>query len=108
MGELGLPFDEGRPLTVTGGLPYAGGPGNNHVMHAGAPMGERLRQGGGGGGPGRGPGAGRRPPPRGPGRRSAPAVDQAQLQAMASPPFLEQPPEAEAVIETYTVAFDRA
>ncbi len=34
MGELGLPFNESRPLTVTGGLPYAGGPGNNYVMHA--------------------------------------------------------------------------
>jgi acetyl-CoA C-acetyltransferase len=38
--ELGLPAD--RPLTVTGGLTFAGGPWNNYVMHSIATMAERL------------------------------------------------------------------
>lgn len=33
----------GKPLTVTGGLPYFGGPGNNYSMHAIATMVQRLR-----------------------------------------------------------------
>ncbi len=40
---LGIPEDDPRPLTVTGGLPYAGGPGNNYSMHAIATMAARLR-----------------------------------------------------------------
>ena len=44
-GELGLdPFAETRPLTVTGGLTFAGGPGNNYVTHAIATLVERLRE----------------------------------------------------------------
>ncbi len=42
--EIGLPVeDPGRPLTVTGGLGFAGGPGNNYVTHALATMTGRLR-----------------------------------------------------------------
>jgi acetyl-CoA C-acetyltransferase len=41
---LGIPLDDPRPLTVTGGLPYHGGPGNNYTTHAIACMVERLRQ----------------------------------------------------------------
>ena len=40
--ELGL--DETRPLTVTGGLTFGGGPLNNYVMHAIARMAEVLRE----------------------------------------------------------------
>jgi acetyl-CoA C-acetyltransferase len=40
--ELGL--GEDRPLTVTGGLSFAGGPWNNYVMHAVATMSARLRE----------------------------------------------------------------
>lgn len=41
--ELGLPVgDPGRPLTVTGGLTFAGGPWNNYVTHSIATMAERL------------------------------------------------------------------
>lgn len=39
--ELGLGLD--RPLTVTGGLSFAGGPWNNYVTHAIATMAGRLR-----------------------------------------------------------------
>jgi len=42
--ELGLAEDDPRGLTVTGGLPYFGGPGNNYVMHAIAEMAGRLRR----------------------------------------------------------------
>ena len=41
--ELGLPLgDPSRPLTVTGGLTFAGGPWNNYVTHSIATMAERL------------------------------------------------------------------
>jgi acetyl-CoA C-acetyltransferase len=42
--EIGLPLgDSARPLTVTGGLTFAGGPWNNYVMHSIATMAELLR-----------------------------------------------------------------
>lgn len=42
---IGLdPLDPARPPTVTGGLTFAGGPGNNYVTHAIATMVERLRE----------------------------------------------------------------
>jgi acetyl-CoA C-acetyltransferase len=41
--ELGLQPDDGRPLTVTGGLGFAGGPVNNYPSHAIARMVDRLR-----------------------------------------------------------------
>jgi acetyl-CoA C-acetyltransferase len=40
---LGLAPDDPRPLTVTGGLPFFGGAGNNYSMHAIAAMVRRLR-----------------------------------------------------------------
>ena len=41
--ELGLAVDDpGRPLTVTGGLTFAGGPWSNYVMHSIATMAELL------------------------------------------------------------------
>ncbi len=40
--EIGL--DQTRPLTVTGGLTFAGGPLNNYVMHSIARMAELLRE----------------------------------------------------------------
>lgn len=41
--ELGILPDDPRGLTVTGGLPYFGGPGNNYVTHAIAEMVQRVR-----------------------------------------------------------------
>jgi acetyl-CoA C-acetyltransferase len=44
-GELGLDVeDAARPLTVTGGLTFAGGPGNDYALHAVATLVERLRE----------------------------------------------------------------
>jgi acetyl-CoA C-acetyltransferase len=40
---LGLGEGDPRGFTVTGGLPYAGGPGNNYTLHALATMAERVR-----------------------------------------------------------------
>jgi len=44
---LGITGTDTRGLTVTGGLPYFGGPGNNYSLHAIATMVERLRERGG-------------------------------------------------------------
>jgi acetyl-CoA C-acetyltransferase len=41
---LGIGADDDRPLTVTGGLPYHGGPGSNYDTHALAAMADTLRQ----------------------------------------------------------------
>ncbi len=42
--ELGLPLDDpARPLTLTGGLTFAGGPGNDYSMHSIATAVARLR-----------------------------------------------------------------
>lgn len=41
---LGIEVDDPRGLTVTGGLPFFGGPGNNYSMHAIVNIVERLRQ----------------------------------------------------------------
>jgi len=47
---LGLAVDDSRGLTVTGGMPLFGGPGNNYSLHAIATMVERLRSAGQGSG----------------------------------------------------------
>ena len=112
---LGLRADDRRPLTVTGGLPYAGGPGNNYVSHSIATMVQRLRERPGEYGLVTGLGwfatkhsAGvySAHAPQGDWTRVDPPADQAQLDAMASPPLAEEANGA-ATIETYTVAFNR-
>ncbi|TFG93648.1 MAG: acetyl-CoA acetyltransferase [Syntrophobacterales bacterium] len=42
--EIGISDDDPRPLTVTGGLSFFGGPGNNYSMHAIASVVERIRE----------------------------------------------------------------
>lgn len=42
--EMGIALDDARGLTVTGGLPYFGGPGNNYVTHSIAEMMNKVRQ----------------------------------------------------------------
>jgi acetyl-CoA C-acetyltransferase len=44
MDALGIAPADPRGVTVTGGLPYAGGPGNNYVTHSIAAMTQRLRE----------------------------------------------------------------
>ncbi|MFX6031732.1 hypothetical protein ABTE99_19350, partial [Acinetobacter baumannii] len=41
--ELGISATDPRGLSVTGGLPFFGGPGNNYVTHAIAEMVDKLR-----------------------------------------------------------------
>jgi acetyl-CoA C-acetyltransferase len=41
---LGIANDDSRPLTLTGGLPYFGGPGNGYMSHAIVAMIKRLRE----------------------------------------------------------------
>lgn len=44
MSALGLNENDPRPLSVTGGLAFFGGPGNNYTMHAIAAVVEQIRQ----------------------------------------------------------------
>ena len=109
--EIGLAEDDARGLTVTGGLPFFGGPGNNYVTHSISEMMRRLRAR---------PGAFvlvtangnyvtkhsfgvySTAAPAGRWRREAPSVLQARLDALPKAPFTETPQGA-ATIETYTV-----
>ena len=112
--EIGLAEDDPRGLTVTGGLPYFGGPGNNYVTHSIAQMVAQLRSRPGAFGMVTGNGsyltkhsAGiySTRPTRGPWRREDPARLQASLDAQ-SVVRVETRPAGQAVLETYTVAFD--
>ena len=42
--EIGIPTDDKRSLTVTGGLPYYGGPGSAYVVNSIAGMMNKLRE----------------------------------------------------------------
>jgi acetyl-CoA C-acetyltransferase len=42
--QLGIAEDDSRDFTVTGGLPYAGGPASNYSLHGVAAMMQRLRK----------------------------------------------------------------
>ena len=112
---LGMSADGPRPLTLTGGLPYAGGPGNNYVMHSIATAVERLREkpeqkalvtGNGWFVTKHSAGVYSGRPPTGEWRRTDPQVDQARIDAEESPPFADEANGA-AAIETYTVIFGR-
>jgi acetyl-CoA C-acetyltransferase len=112
---LGIPADDRRPLTVTGGLPYHGGPGNNYVTHAIATMMDQLRAAPGSKGLVTGLGwyltkhsvgiYSAAPPPQ-PWRREAPASYQGALDRLPHPE-LAPAPHGHGVIETYTVLHDR-
>jgi len=114
--ELGLALDDPRGLTVTGGLPYFGGPGNNYAMHSVATLMDRLRA---------------RPetwglatangwyltkqsvgvysttPPKAPFARQDPDVIQRRIDALHHPAIVDHP-EGGATVETYTVVHARA
>lgn len=113
--ELGLSLDDPRGLTVTGGLPYAGGPGNNYVMHSIAVMVERLRRDRQAYGlvtangwyltkQSTGIYSAKRPDR--PFEREDPAILQRQIDALPHPEVVEAP-EGRGVIETYTVVHRR-
>jgi len=111
--ELGLAADDPRSLTVTGGLPYFGGPGNNYVLHAIAETVQRVRRRPGSAGLVAANGglmtkqaAGvytQRPPERPAPRELDPAL---RVDAPAALRLCERPAGA-ASIETWTVLHDR-
>lgn len=112
---LDIAPDDARPLTVTGGLPYFGGPGNNYVTHSIATMVERLRADRGAYGMVTGNGwyvtkhsAGiySTTPAQESWNRTDPKIDQAAIDA-ESHPVLVPNPSGNAAVETYTVIFDR-
>ncbi|HVA03373.1 MAG TPA: acetyl-CoA acetyltransferase [Acidimicrobiales bacterium] len=112
-GALGLALDDpGRPLTVTGGLGFAGGPGNNYVSHSIATMAECLRADPGALGLVTGLGWystkhavgvwSTTPPPAGFRHQSPQDEVDALPRRGAAPDY-----EGDATIETYTVVYDR-
>ncbi len=112
---LGIVADDPRPLTVTGGLPYFGGPGNNYSMHAIATLLDRVRAQPGSIGlvtalgwylTKHAVGVYSAAPREGGFRREDPAPRQAWLDAQPAPELAREPQGA-ATIETYTVLHDR-
>lgn len=117
--ELGIAKDDPRDLTITGGLPFHGGAGNNYVMNSIASMVDVLRAN-----PGRyglvtanggyltkhAAGLYSTTPTEVAGPvpfvREDPAVYQAQIDATARPEVVERP-DGEATVETWTVRFGR-
>jgi acetyl-CoA C-acetyltransferase len=113
--ELGLSLDDPRGFTVTGGLPYAGGPGNNYAMHSIAVMMDRLRQKPGSWGlctangwylTKQSTGVYSTTPIKGGWARQDPKVLQREIDALPHPEVVEKP-EGRASIETYTVCHSR-
>lgn len=113
--EIGLAEDDPRGLTVTGGLPYFGGPGNNYVTHSISETMRRLRARPGAFGlvtangnyvTKHSFGVYSTTPVQVPWRRESPGALQAELDALPKAPFTEEPSGA-ATIETYTVMHGR-
>jgi acetyl-CoA C-acetyltransferase len=112
---LGIAPDDPRPLTLTGGLPYFGGPGNNYSMHAIAEVMARTRARPGSVGlvtslgwylTKHAIGVYAATPKDGPFVREDPAPRQALLDAQTAPE-LAMEPSGDGTIETYTVLHDR-
>jgi acetyl-CoA C-acetyltransferase len=110
---IGLSQDDPRGLTLTGGLPYFGGPGNNYSMLAIAEVAARCRAAPGsigfvfanGGYLTKHSFGVWSTTPR-PFTRTDPARYQREVDAMQGPPLVERPDGA-GVIETFTVIHDR-
>lgn len=117
--ELGIAKDDPRPLTITGGLPFHGGAGNNYVMNSIASMVDVLRANAGKYGLVTANGGYLTKHSAGiysttpteiagdvPFLREDPAVYQAEIDATPHPEIVERPDGA-ATVETYTVLFGR-
>jgi acetyl-CoA C-acetyltransferase len=114
--ELGLAEDDPREFTVTGGLPYFGGPGNNYVMHSIAAMVEWARAH-----PGQfglltangnyvtkhAVGVYSTTAPAREWSRKEPAILQREIDALPKAPFTETP-EGPATVESYAVAHSKS
>ncbi len=113
--EMNIPLDDPRGLTVTGGLPYFGGPGNNYVTHSIAEMMNRVRAAPGSKGmvtangnyvTKQSVGIYSTAPPDKPFAPKDPAIYQAEIDAGTGPVVVEEA-NGRARIETYTVMHDR-
>ncbi|HEV2562323.1 MAG TPA: acetyl-CoA acetyltransferase [Rhizomicrobium sp.] len=113
--ELGISETDPRGFTITGGLPYFGGPGNNYVMHSIVTMMEKLRAnpakfglctGNGWYVTKHSAGIYSTKPVDGKWEREDPKNYQRDIDAMAHVKIAEKPQGA-ATVETYTVASDR-
>lgn len=109
--EIGLEEDDPRGLTVTGGLPYFGGPGNNYVTHSISEMMRQLRAHPGSFGlvtangnyvTKHSFGVYSTAPVEGRWRRDSPAALQAELDALPKAPLVENA-SGPATVESYTV-----
>ncbi len=113
--ELGIAEDDPRSLTVTGGLPYFGGAGNNYAMHSIATMMDMLRAKPGSKGvctangwfiTKHAIGLYSTTPPDRPWERENPAAYQKEIESTPHPAIAEQPDGA-AKVETYTIIHGR-
>jgi len=113
--EFGIAADDPRKLTVTGGLPFHGGAGNNYVMNSIATMIEKLRQHPGkfgmvtanGGYLGKhAAGIYSTAPTIDRWRREAPSSYQKQIDEQLHPGMTETP-QGSGIVETYTVVYGR-
>ncbi len=115
MKEIGLAEDDPRPISVTGGLPFFGGPGNNYVTHSIAEMINvvRLKPGSFGMVTANGnyltkhsAGLYSTAPTRGPWRREDPKRLQAELDALPRRK-VNTAPSGTGTVETYCVAYGK-
>ena len=110
---MGISHDDPRGLTLTGGLPYFGGPGNNYSTHGIAEAVARCRTTPGttafvfaNGGYLTKHSFGVYTTTPGYNGRSDPAIYQAEVDAMPSPPLVEKP-SGTGTVETFTVMHDK-
>jgi acetyl-CoA C-acetyltransferase len=113
--EMGIPEDDPRGLTVTGGLAYFGGPGNNYVTHSIAQMMDEVRKAPGTKGmvtangnyvTKQSAGIYSTEPPTNPFAPKDPGLYQHEIDTDKGPPVAENA-NGPATVETYTVMHDR-
>jgi acetyl-CoA C-acetyltransferase len=116
MKEIGIADDDPRPISVTGGLPFFGGPGNNYVTHSIAEMMNVVRKQPGSFGmvtangnylTKHSAGLYSTEPTKGPWRREDPKRLQAELDARPKQ-RVNTKPGGTGTIETYCVAYGKA
>ena len=114
--EMGISLDDPRGLTITGGLPYFGGPGNNYVTHSIAEMMNQVRMR-----PGikglvtangnyvtkQSAGIYSTEPIKKPFSPKDPSIYQTEINSKKGPTFTEYA-NGKAIIETYTIMYDRS
>lgn len=115
MQEIGIAEDDPRPISVTGGLPFFGGPGNNYVTHSIAEMMNVVRRKPGSFGmvtangnylTKHSAGLYSTEPTKGPWRRENPKKFQAELDALPKR-RVETAPTGTGTIETYCVTYGK-